>query len=236
MDYKFTNHVDGFDVNELVLVLHRIYHQYGTKILRMKELMNAINALFNEFYHIQKYNLFVFLIFFAFPFWIQLFTPAPIWIKIICLIMCCFNQIYFLFIEAMQFITAGFSYFKNPFNLFELTLIVGIFYYTFDRMIMIGKYPERDAEILPPIDEKGATADTSMPIERHVYWTFFNSILVINTAIKTMQYMRVYASFSLLVQLVIKVVRDAYIFFFFFFCWVAMFSYLMQIAGTSIKN
>lgn len=51
---------------------------------------------------------------------------------------------------------------------------------------------------------------------------------------KLMELLRVFKEFGMLIQLIQRVIVDSYQFFFFFFCWVALFSYLMIIAGSQV--
>lgn len=63
-----------------------------------------------------------------------------------------------------------------------------------------------------------------------------NSLLICNSLVKMLFFLRVYKSFGMLVQLIISVIWDIKNFIFFFVCWLILFSLLYRIAGIKISE
>lgn len=57
--------------------------------------------------------------------------------------------------------------------------------------------------------------------------------MLLYSVLRLLEYVRVYPEVSMMIRLLKKVISDSYIFFFYFFCWVACFSYLLKISGAS---
>lgn len=67
-NYTLPNHDDGFSIDKLYNFLTVINDAYGQDINRQKQIRSMVDAIFKDFYIIQKRNLQIFIYFYVLPF------------------------------------------------------------------------------------------------------------------------------------------------------------------------
>lgn len=115
------------------------------------------------------------------------------------------------------------QYFSSIWNKFDITLFILFLVYSIMRFVNPSQ------TLIPKSGNKMHSAQL-------VFWIVMNSLLMINSLIKILFFLRIYSKFGMLVQLILSVIIDIKNFIFFFILWLILFSLLYRIAGIKIDR
>jgi len=111
---------------------------------------------------------------------------------------------------------AGFGYFKEIWNIIDFSMFIVYCTYYVLRLFNTTN------NIIPFVGD-------NVPTEEMVMWVILNSVLLLQSVMKMMFFLRVNTDFGQLVELIGQVLVDVFNFTFFFGCWVFMFSFLYKV-------
>jgi hypothetical protein len=136
-----------------------------------------------------KAQFFVFTFGFFVPFFLQLFLVTdPGRVKYLNL-LCLFTQFLFMTVEVFQILKQGRYYFYDFWNVVDIVLFFTYLVYFFGRIFDSG------SSVLP-------LENDVMPAHAMFFWIIINHILLLNSVLSMLFFVRVYERFGLLVTLI----------------------------------
>ena len=220
----------GLTIYDYSEYLMQINDAYGDNIESQREIRFAIDSIFDTTSYVMKYQFILFCFGFLIPFLLQLVVFRDAMSVMICIIVCMLTQLIFLGIEILQMQHRGAEYFSDGWNKLDCSLFVLFVIYFIIRMA------DPTMEIVPitgPVVTKDGTVPDISPWVM-LMWIVMNTLLLLNTCMKLMFFLRVYESFGMLVQLILQVLQDIFNFSLFFFSWLLLFSLLYRVNGTTV--
>ena len=192
-EWMFTENDDGFGMYDVAKFLRKVNKYFGLQIEEQKEVRSAIDSIFYDTCWVIKLQLVIYFLFFFIPFFVQLRDVTVETVRT-CLASCMIVQMFLLFNELLQMFTLRKAYFKL-FNLLELLQFAAFMFYFKNRW--------RDPEMkMIPVDNLNNhlwNKEDPIPINKTVFFVFFNSFILLTTVGKLLYFMKVYEQFCIMV-------------------------------------
>ena len=217
-------HLRGLSEHNFAMLLMALNQAYGKEIDDQLEVMRCIDYIFSKNLWIIKAQFYIFLLGFLVPFLLQMLQYQTTTYVILYNCSCLVTQMFFFGQEVLQFCRDWESYMRDIWNYPQvLSFVLYLVYFT-----LRVREPEYDTI---------GSGDAEIDDERKmVFWVFFNSITIINSAFYCLFYARIFEQLWLLVRLIWQVLKRMFTFFVFFLFWNFMFSWLFRISGSGISN